>query len=104
MTRIDSRTGNPYNTSAHFLWIGERTRDLDGAHVEMLSNVRNPHRCEVSSTTTPADALALSTNLTPQAEPGRLTFITRMGAETIRAICYPRWWRLCAMTDVRLPG
>ena len=46
MTRIDSRTGTPYNTSAHFLWIGERTRDLDGAHVDFLSRVRNPHRRE----------------------------------------------------------
>ena len=89
MTRIDSRTGKPYNTSAHFLWIGERTRDLDSAHVEMLSHVRNPIGVKLGPTTTPEDALALIDKLNPQAEPGRLTFITRMGAEKIRDLLPP---------------
>ncbi|MEN2741225.1 3-deoxy-7-phosphoheptulonate synthase class II [Microbacterium sp. X-17] len=84
MTRIDSRTGTPYNTSAHFVWIGERTRDLDGAHVDYFSRIRNPIGVKLGPTTTPDDALALIDKLDPEREPGRLTFITRMGAGTIR--------------------
>ncbi|MFC7402142.1 class II 3-deoxy-7-phosphoheptulonate synthase [Citricoccus sp. GCM10030269] len=84
LTRIDSRSGLPYSTSGHFLWIGERTRDLDGAHVEFLSKVRNPIGVKLGPTTTPEDALALVEKLDPEREPGRLTFITRMGAGTIR--------------------
>lgn len=88
MTRIDSRTGTPYNTSAHFLWIGERTRDIGGAHVEMLSYVRNPIGVKLGPRTTVADAIALIDKLNPEGEPGRLTFITRMGADKIRD-CLP---------------
>jgi 3-deoxy-7-phosphoheptulonate synthase len=84
MTRIDSRTGTPYNTSAHFVWIGERTRDLDGAHVDFLSRVRNPIGVKLGPSTTPDDMLALVDKLDPNREPGRLTFITRMGAGKIR--------------------
>ncbi|MEJ1091565.1 class II 3-deoxy-7-phosphoheptulonate synthase [Microbacterium istanbulense] len=84
MTRIDSRTDNPYNTSAHFLWIGERTRDLDGAHVDYFSKIRNPIGVKLGPTTTPETALALIDKLDPEREPGRLTFITRMGAGKIR--------------------
>ncbi|WP_193596337.1 class II 3-deoxy-7-phosphoheptulonate synthase [Microbacterium sp. YJN-G] len=84
MTRIDSRTFNPYNTSAHFLWIGERTRDLDGAHVDYFSRIRNPIGVKLGPTTTPETALALIDKLDPEREPGRLTFITRMGAGKIR--------------------
>ena len=84
MTRIDSRTGTPYNTSAHFLWIGERTRDLDGAHVDYFSRIRNPIGVKLGPTTTPEAALALIDKLDPEREPGRLTFITRMGAGKIR--------------------
>ena len=84
MTRIDSRTGTPYNTSAHFLWIGERTRELDGAHVDFLSRVRNPIGVKLGPTTTGDDALRLIDKLDPDREPGRLTFITRMGAGKIR--------------------
>jgi 3-deoxy-7-phosphoheptulonate synthase len=84
MTRIDSRTGTPYNTSAHFLWIGERTRDLDGAHVDYFSRIRNPIGVKLGPTTTPEDALRLIDKLDPEREPGRLTFITRMGAGKIR--------------------
>ena len=84
MTRIDSRTGTPYNTSAHFLWIGERTRDLDGAHVDYFSRIRNPIGVKLGPTTTPETALALIDKLDPEREPGRLTFITRMGAGKIR--------------------
>ena len=84
MTRIDSRTDTPYNTSAHFLWIGERTRQLDGAHVELLSRIQNPIGVKLGPTTTPETALALIDKLDPNREPGRLTFITRMGAGKIR--------------------
>ena len=84
MTRIDSRTGTPYDTSAHFIWIGERTRSLDGAHVDFLSRVRNPIGVKLGPTTTPDDMLQLVDKLDPNREPGRLTFITRMGADTVR--------------------
>jgi 3-deoxy-7-phosphoheptulonate synthase len=84
MTRIDSRTQAPYDVSAHFLWIGERTRQLDGAHVELLRHVRNPIGVKLGPTTSPDDALALAGRLNPDNEPGRLTFITRFGASRIR--------------------
>ncbi|MFB8190970.1 class II 3-deoxy-7-phosphoheptulonate synthase [Microbacterium sp. NPDC055988] len=84
MTRIDSRTDTPYNTSAHFLWIGERTRELDGAHVDYFSKIRNPIGVKLGPTTSPETALALIDKLDPEREPGRLTFITRMGAGKIR--------------------
>ena len=84
MTRIDSRTGLPYNVSGHFLWIGERTRQLDGAHVEYFRHIRNPIGCKLGPNATPDDALALAARLNPDNEPGRLTFITRFGAAKIR--------------------
>ncbi len=84
MTRIDSRTGTPYNTSAHFLWIGERTRDLDGAHVDYFSRVRNPIGVKLGPTTTAETMKQLIDKLDPEREPGRLTFITRMGAGKVR--------------------
>ncbi|AZZ54237.1 MULTISPECIES: class II 3-deoxy-7-phosphoheptulonate synthase [Rathayibacter] len=84
MTRIDSRTGTPYNTSSHFIWIGERTRELDGAHVDFLSRVRNPIGVKLGPSTTPETMLELIDKLDPDREPGRLTFITRMGAGRIR--------------------
>jgi 3-deoxy-7-phosphoheptulonate synthase len=84
MTRIDSRTGTPYNTSAHFLWIGERTRDLDGAHVDYFSRVRNPIGVKLGPSTSADDMERLIDKLDPNREPGRLTFITRMGAGKVR--------------------
>lgn len=84
MTRIDSRTALPYDVSGHFLWIGERTRQLDGAHIELLSRVRNPIGIKLGPTTTPDDALAYASKLNPENVPGRLTFITRFGAGKIR--------------------
>jgi 3-deoxy-7-phosphoheptulonate synthase len=89
MTRIDSRTGLPYDTSAHLPWIGERTRALDGAHVEFFRHVRNPVGVKLGPSTTPQDALALVERLNPGNEPGRLTFITRMGASRIRSALPP---------------
>ncbi|MFF2317129.1 class II 3-deoxy-7-phosphoheptulonate synthase [Arthrobacter sp. NPDC058097] len=84
LTRIDSRTGLPYGTSGHFLWIGERTRELDHAHVDYLSRVRNPIGVKLGPSTSGDDALRLIDKLDPNREPGRLTFITRMGAGNIR--------------------
>ncbi|MDH6422714.1 class II 3-deoxy-7-phosphoheptulonate synthase [Aurantimicrobium minutum] len=89
MTRIDSRTGTPYNTSAHFVWIGERTRELDGAHVDFLSRVRNPIGVKLGPTTDIDTVKALIEKLDPNREPGRLTFITRMGAGKIREALPP---------------
>ena len=88
-TRIDSRTGLPYGVSAHFLWIGERTRALDSAHVEFIRHLRNPIGVKLGPATTPQDALALIDLLDPDNEPGRLTFITRMGAKQIRSVLPP---------------
>jgi len=89
LTRIDSRTGLAYDTSAHFVWIGERTRHLDGAHVQFLSHVRNPLGVKLGPTTTADDALALMDRLNPDDVPGRLTFITRMGASRVRDVLPP---------------
>ncbi|AWS48805.1 3-deoxy-7-phosphoheptulonate synthase class II [Streptosporangium sp. 'caverna'] len=84
LTRIDSLSGLPYDVSAHMVWIGERTRQLDGAHVEFFSRIRNPIGVKLGPTTTAEEALALVEKLNPDNEPGRLTFITRMGASKIR--------------------
>jgi len=84
LTRIDSRTNLPYDVSAHFLWIGERTRQLDGAHMDFASKIQNPIGIKLGPKTTPQDALAMIAKLNPSNEPGRLTFITRMGAGAIR--------------------
>ena len=86
LTRIDSRTQTPYDVYGHFVWIGERTRQLDGAHVELLSHIRNPIGVKLGPTVTPDDAIALAEKLDPRREPGRLTFITRMGADRIRDV------------------
>jgi 3-deoxy-7-phosphoheptulonate synthase len=89
MTRIDSRTDLPYDVSGHFVWIGERTRQLDGAHVELLSRIRNPIGVKLGPSSTPDDALALAAKLNPDNEAGRLTFITRMGAGRIHDLLPP---------------
>jgi 3-deoxy-7-phosphoheptulonate synthase len=84
LTRIDSRTGTPYATSGHFVWVGERTRQMDGAHIDFLSRIRNPLGVKLGPNTQPQDVLDLIEKLDPNREPGRLTFITRMGATKIR--------------------
>ena len=86
LTRIDSRTGHPYDVSAHLVWIGERTRQLDGAHVEFCRHIRNPVGVKLGPSATPEEALALVERLNPDAEPGRLTFITRLGADKVRDV------------------
>ena len=80
LTRQDSLTGDWYDCSAHMLWIGERTRDPDGAHVHFLSGVGNPIGCKLGPTATADDVTALAERLNPDNIPGRLTLITRMGA------------------------
>jgi 3-deoxy-7-phosphoheptulonate synthase len=84
LTRIDSRTENPYDVSAHFLWIGERTRQLDGAHMDFAQKIHNPIGVKLGPKTTPEEVLAIIAKLNPDNEAGRLTFITRMGAGVIR--------------------
>jgi len=83
LTRQDSLTGDWYDCSAHLLWVGERTRQLDGAHIEFLSGVHNPIGCKLGPGATPDEVLALCERLNPDNEPGRLTLITRMGAKRI---------------------
>jgi 3-deoxy-7-phosphoheptulonate synthase len=89
LTRIDAPTGLPYDLSAHLVWIGERTRDLDGAHVEFCRQIRNPIGVKLGPTASPDDAVALVERLNPDGEPGRLTLITRLGADRIRDLLPP---------------
>lgn len=81
MTRIDSTTGDPYCTSAHFVWIGDRTRQLDGAHVEYARGIKNPIGLKCGPSLEPDDLLRLMEVLDPLNEPGRLTLIARFGAD-----------------------
>ncbi len=81
MTRVDSISGDWYDTSAHMLWVGDRTRQLDGAHVEYLKGISNPLGTKVGPTMEPDELLRLIDILNPANEPGRLTLITRMGAD-----------------------
>jgi 3-deoxy-7-phosphoheptulonate synthase len=83
LTRQDSLTGEWYDCSAHMLWIGERTRDLDGAHIEFLRGVNNPIGCKLGPDANAEDVLTLCETLNPEKVEGRLTLISRMGAETV---------------------
>ena len=85
LTRIDSTTGDWYDCSAHLVWLGDRTRQADGAHVEFLSGIKNPVGMKCGPTLDPADLLRLIDKLNPHNEPGRLTLITRMGADKVAA-------------------
>jgi 3-deoxy-7-phosphoheptulonate synthase len=89
LTRTDSTTGDPYACSAHFLWIGDRTRQPDGAHVEFLRGVHNPIGIKVGPTTPVADLLRLLDTLNPANEPGRITLIARMGAGKVGDLLPP---------------
>ncbi|MGA0866297.1 MAG: class II 3-deoxy-7-phosphoheptulonate synthase [Candidatus Nanopelagicaceae bacterium] len=89
LTRIDSRSDLPYAVSAHFLWIGERTRQINGAHVDFAAKVKNPVGVKLGPSTTTKDIDALIAKLNPDNEPGRLTFITRMGARRVREVLPP---------------
>ena len=85
MTRVDSTSGDWYDTSAHLLWIGERTRQLDGAHVHFMKGVKNPIGLKVGPTVEPDDLLALIDALNPEDEAGRLTLYGRFGSDKIAA-------------------
>jgi len=83
LTRRDSLTGDWYDCSAHMLWAGERTRQLDGAHIDFLSGIHNPVGSKVGPTASPEDVVALCEQLNPGRMPGRLTLITRFGVDAI---------------------
>src|ERR1700723_2107340 len=85
LTRIDSTTGDWYGCSAHFLWIGDRTRQVEGAHVEFLRGVKNPLGMKVGPTQEPDDLLRILDVLNPANEAGRITLISRMGADKVNA-------------------
>jgi len=89
LTRRDSTTGDWYDCSAHMLWIGERTRQLDGAHVEFFSGVHNPIGCKLGPTATPDEVVELAERLNPGRVPGRLTLISRMGSDRVRDVLPP---------------
>jgi 3-deoxy-7-phosphoheptulonate synthase len=89
LTRKDSLTGDWYDCSAHMLWIGERTRRPDGAHVEFFSGVHNPLGCKIGPTATPEEVLELCERLNPERAPGRLTLVARMGADQVRELLPP---------------
>jgi 3-deoxy-7-phosphoheptulonate synthase len=81
MTRVDSTSGDWYDTSAHFLWAGDRTRQVDGAHIEFLRGIGNPIGCKAGPSQSPDELLRLIDALNPENEAGRLTVIVRMGAD-----------------------
>jgi 3-deoxy-7-phosphoheptulonate synthase len=83
LTRRDSLTNDWYDCSAHLLWIGERTRQLDGAHLEFLRGVKNPLGCKVGPSTTTDDIVGICDSLDPNREAGRLVLISRMGADKV---------------------
>jgi 3-deoxy-7-phosphoheptulonate synthase len=85
LTRIDSTTGDWYDCSAHLVWLGDRTRQVDGAHAEFLSGINNPIGMKCGPSLEADDLLRLIDRLNPQNEPGRLTLITRMGSDKVEA-------------------
>ena len=89
LTRMDSLTGDWYDCSAHMVWVGDRTRQLDGAHVEFLSGVHNPIGCKIGPSCTPAETVALCDRLNPDRVAGRLTLITRFGADKVADLLPP---------------
>jgi 3-deoxy-7-phosphoheptulonate synthase len=89
LTRRDSLTGDWYDCSAHLLWIGERTRAIDGAHVEFATGIGNPVEVKLGPSATPGEAIALCERLNPDRAPGRLTFVTRMGVDKVKSALPP---------------
>jgi len=83
LTRVDSLTGHWYDCSAHLVWLGERTRQIDGAHVEFLAGIHNPIGVKLGPTATAEDAIALCDRLNPTKRPGRLVIVSRMGADKV---------------------
>ena len=89
MTRVDSTTGDWYDTSAHMLWIGDRTRRLDGAHVEFMRGIHNPVALKAGPTLQPDELIRLIDVLNPANEAGRLTVIARLGADQVERLLPP---------------
>jgi 3-deoxy-7-phosphoheptulonate synthase len=89
LVRQDSTTGDWYACSAHFLWVGERTRQVDGAHVEFLTGVENPVGVKLGPAVTPDEVVALCERLNPLRIPGRLTLVARLGADGVRELLPP---------------
>src|SRR6516164_2839186 len=89
LTRMDSLTGDWYDCSAHMVWVGDRTRQLDGAHVEFLSGIKNPVGVKIGPTCTPGEVTALCDRLNPDRLTGRLTLITRLGASRLADLLPP---------------
>ncbi len=89
LTRRDSLTNDWYCCSAHMLWVGERTRQLDGAHLEFLRGVKNPVGCKIGPTTTAEEVVGICQALDPDREPGRLVLISRMGADKVSVALPP---------------
>ncbi len=89
LTRVDSLTDDWYDCSAHMVWVGDRTRQLDGAHLEFLSGINNPVGAKVGASCTPAEVVAICERLNPERLPGRLTLITRLGADKIDTLLPP---------------
>lgn len=83
LTRRDSLTGDWYDTSAHLVWCGERTRQLDGAHLHFLSGIKNPVAAKIGPGAKPEDVVAICDILDPAHEPGRLVLISRMGSTKV---------------------
>jgi len=84
LTRIDSTTGRHYDCSGHMLWVGERTRDVDGAHFEFVRGIGNPLGVKVSEKCTPDELIRICDTMNPLNIPGKLSIIVRMGAEKVR--------------------
>lgn len=89
LTRVDSRTGNLYDVSAHFLWVGDRTRQLDGAHLDFISKISNPVGIKIGPNTSPADIEKMLEMVDPTKTAGRITFISRMGVDKIKEALPP---------------
>jgi len=89
LTRVDSITGDYYNTAAHMLWIGDRTRDLNEAHIEYFRGIKNPIGCKVGPTMKPDELVELVKTLNPDNEEGKLNLIVRMGATKIDELFPP---------------
>jgi len=100
LTRRDELTDDWYDTSAHMLWIGERTRALDSAHVQFISGIGNPVGCKLGPTATAAEALELCERLNPARIPGKLTLISRMGVGRVAEVLPPL---LAAVRDAGHP-
>ncbi|MBO0889911.1 MAG: 3-deoxy-7-phosphoheptulonate synthase class II [Acidothermales bacterium] len=86
---VREERGRLYDLSGHLVWVGERTRQLDGAHVELASRIANPVAVKLGPTTTPEDALALAERLDPDGDPGRLSMVVRTGAARVRDVLPP---------------